>query len=42
MKTAFQSANRDPNATTSRFRIGVFVVAELLCTGALVVWLLLL
>jgi hypothetical protein len=42
MKTQLQSSNRDPEATTSRFRLGVFVVAELLCTGALVVWLLLL
>ena len=41
MKTQFQSSNRDPEATTSRFPLGLFVVAELLCTGALVVWLLL-
>ena len=36
MKTQFQFSDRDPEATTSRFRLGLFVVAELLCTGALV------
>ena len=36
MKTEAQSRNRDREATTARFRPGLFVVAELLCTGALV------
>jgi hypothetical protein len=34
MKTEAQSRNRDREATTAR--LGLFVVAELLCTGALV------
>lgn len=38
MKTESQSNNRDREPTTTRFRLGLFVVAELLCTGALVVW----
>ena len=38
MKTEAQSHNRDRNATTARFGLAAFVVAELLCTGALVVW----
>ena len=42
MKTDTQSHNRDRQATTARFRLGLFVVAELLCTGALVVWVFLL
>ena len=36
MKTEAQSRNRDREATTARFRLGLFVVAELLCTGAFV------
>jgi hypothetical protein len=36
MKTEAPSHNRDLEATTGRFRLGLFVVAELLCTGALV------
>jgi hypothetical protein len=36
MKTEAQSRNRDREATTARFRFGLFVVAELLCTGAFV------
>jgi hypothetical protein len=36
MKTEAQSRNRDRGATTARFRLGLFVVAELLCTGAFV------
>ena len=36
MKTEAQSRNRDREATTARFRPGLFAVAELLCTGALV------
>ena len=36
MKTEAQSHSRDREATTARFRLGLFVVAELLCTGALV------
>ena len=42
MKTEAQSSNRDREATTARFGLGLFVVAELLCTGALVVWVFLL
>ena len=41
MKTEAQSHNRDPELTTGRFRLTLFVVAELLCTGALVAWLVL-
>ena len=37
MKTEAQSRNRDREATTARFRLALFVVAELLCTGVLVV-----
>jgi hypothetical protein len=36
MKTEDQSQDRDREATTSRFPLALFVVAELLCTGALV------
>ena len=36
MKTEAQSRNRDREATTARFRLALFVVAELLCTGAFV------
>jgi hypothetical protein len=36
MKTEAPSHNREPELTTSRFRLTLFVVAELLCTGALV------
>ena len=42
MKTGAQSHNRDREATTARFGLALFVVAELLCTGALVVWVFLL
>ena len=35
MKTEAQSRNRDREAT-ARFPLALFVVAELLCTGALV------
>ena len=38
MKTEAQSQDRDCEATTSRFPLAVFVVAELLCTGALIAW----
>jgi hypothetical protein len=31
-----QSKDRDREATTGRFPLALFVVAELLCTGALV------
>ena len=41
MKTEARSHNRDPELTTGRFRLTLFVVAELLCTGALVAWLVL-
>jgi hypothetical protein len=36
MKTEAQSQDRDREATTRRFPLALFVVAELLCTGALV------
>jgi hypothetical protein len=36
MKTEAQSRNRDREATTARFPLALFVVVELLCTGALV------
>jgi hypothetical protein len=36
MKTEAQPRNRDRGATTVRFRLALFVVAELLCTGALI------
>jgi hypothetical protein len=36
MKTEAQSQDRDREATTGRFALAVFVVTELLCTGALV------
>ncbi len=35
-ETGAQSPNRDREATTARFRLALFVVVELLCTGALV------
>ena len=41
MKTEAQSHNRDGEATTGRFPLALFVVAELLCTGALVAWVVL-
>jgi hypothetical protein len=41
MKTEAQSDNRDGEATTGRFPLALFVVAELLCTGALVAWVVL-
>jgi hypothetical protein len=36
MQTEAQSQDRDREAPTSRFPLALFVVAELLCTGALV------
>jgi hypothetical protein len=36
MKTDTQSQDRDREATTGRFPLALFVVAELLCTGVLV------
>ena len=36
MKTEAPSHNRDREATTDRSRLTLFVVAELLCTGALI------
>jgi hypothetical protein len=36
MKTEAQPQDRDREATTGRFPLVLFVVAELLCTGALV------
>jgi hypothetical protein len=41
MKTDAQSNNHGREATTARFRLGLFVVSELLCTGALVALLVL-
>ena len=41
MTTEAPSHNRDLEATTNRFRFALFVVAELLCTGALVAWVVL-
>ena len=38
MKTEGQSHSRYGEMTTTRFGLALFVVAELLCTGALVVW----
>jgi hypothetical protein len=37
METEAQSQDRDRETTTRRFPLALFVVAELLCTGALVV-----
>lgn len=36
MKPETQSQDRDREATTGRFPLALFVVAELLCTGVLV------
>jgi hypothetical protein len=36
MKTEDQSQDRDREATAGRVPLALFVVAELLCTGALV------
>jgi hypothetical protein len=36
MQTEAESQDRDREATSRRFSLAVFVVAELLCTGALV------
>jgi len=36
VKTEAQSQDRDREATTARFPVGLFLVGELLCTGALV------
>jgi hypothetical protein len=41
MKTEAQSHSRIREATTDRFRLGLFIVAELLCTGAIVAWVVL-
>jgi hypothetical protein len=41
MKTEAQSHDRDRRATIGRFPLALYVVAELLCTGALVVWVVL-
>jgi hypothetical protein len=41
MTTEAQSQDRDRDATTRRFPLALYVVAELLCTGALVVWVVL-
>ena len=41
MKTEAQSHNRDGEATTGHFPLAPLVVAELLCTGALVAWVVL-
>lgn len=41
MKTEAQSHNRDGKATTVRSPLALFVVAELLCAGALVAWVVL-
>jgi hypothetical protein len=35
-ETQSQSQDRDRDATTGRFPLALFVVAELLCTGVLV------
>jgi hypothetical protein len=34
-------ATRDESERTSRLTVAVFVIAELLCTGALIAWLVL-
>jgi hypothetical protein len=36
MNTEAQSQDRDREATTRRSTLGLFIVVELLCTGALV------
>jgi hypothetical protein len=36
MKIEAQSQDRNREATTRRFPLALFIVAELLCTGALV------
>jgi hypothetical protein len=41
VKTEARSQDRDREATTGRFPLALLVVAELLCTGALVASLLL-
>ena len=41
MKTEAQPRRRDHEATSARSRLGLLVVAELLCTGALVAFVLL-
>jgi hypothetical protein len=41
MKTEAESKSRDGQATTARSRLALFVVAELLCTGAFVALLVL-
>ena len=37
--TEAQLHNRDRKVTTRRFPFTLFIVAELLCTGVLVLWL---
>jgi hypothetical protein len=41
MKTEAQPHDRDREPATDRFPFALFVVAELLCTGALVAWVVL-
>jgi hypothetical protein len=41
MKNEAQSHNRDSEARNPRFRFGLFLAAEVICTGALVVWVVL-
>ena len=41
MKTGANSHNADREAPTARFRLALFVVAELVCTGALVAFVVL-
>lgn len=41
MKTEVQSDNSDRKTTTDRFSLAIFVVAELLCTGAFIAWVVL-
>ena len=41
MNTEAQSQDRDREATTGRFPLALFVVAELLCAGVLVASLIL-
>ena len=40
-ETQSQSQDRDREATSGRYRLALFVVAELLCTGVLVASLIL-
>jgi hypothetical protein len=36
-----RGATRDESQRTTRFTVALFVIAELLCTGALIAWLVL-